>query len=100
MTNTIVTAKIDVEDDEKCARGFEERRVDGKRIVGHSGCAPIMNANFDMYWDSGYAVIVLCNVDSPIARQVNRSGNESGSDAAPSLTDGYNQARTELYFLA
>jgi hypothetical protein len=58
-----------------------------------------MNANFDMYWDSGYAVIVLCNVDSPIARQVNRSGNESGSDAAPSLADGYNQARTGTLLL-
>jgi len=40
-----------------------------------------MNANLDMYRDSGYTVIVLCNLDPPIAQQVNRSfGSESGSE--------------------
>ena len=72
LTNTITTAKIDVEDDEKYAYGFEESRVEGKRVVGHGGGAPGMNANLDMYWDSGYTVIVLCNLDPPIAQQVNR----------------------------
>ena len=46
--------------------------VDGKRVIGHGGGAPGMNANLDMYWDSGYTVIVLCNLDPPIAGQVNR----------------------------
>lgn len=31
-----------------------------------------MNANLDMYWDSGFTVIVLSNLDPPIAQQVNR----------------------------
>lgn len=72
LTTTITTGKIATEDEEKYAYGFEERLVDGKRVVGHGGGAPGMNANLDMYWDSGYTVIVLCNLDPPIAQQVNR----------------------------
>jgi len=30
-----------------------------------------MNANLDMYWDSGYTIVVLANVDPPVANQVN-----------------------------
>jgi hypothetical protein len=57
----------------KYAYGFEDKDGrGGKRAVGHGGGAPGMNANLDMYWDSGYTVIVLCNLDPPIAQQVNR----------------------------
>jgi hypothetical protein len=45
--------------------------VDGKRVVGHGGGAPGMIANLDMYWDSGYTVIVLANRDPRIADQLN-----------------------------
>jgi CubicO group peptidase (beta-lactamase class C family) len=73
LTSTITTAKVTPPDqDEKYAYGFEESMVDGKRVIGHGGGAPGMNANLDMYWDSGYTVIVLCNLDPPIAGQVNR----------------------------
>lgn len=72
LTTTITTGKVATEDEEKYAYGFEESRVEGKRVVGHGGGAPGMNANLDMYWDSGYTVIVLCNLDPPIAQQVNR----------------------------
>jgi CubicO group peptidase (beta-lactamase class C family) len=72
LTNTVLTGKVETEGGEKYAYGFEESHVDGRRIVGHGGGAPGMNANLDMYWDSGYTVVVLCNLDPPIAQQVNR----------------------------
>ncbi len=43
--------------------GFEVERVNGERIVGHSGGALGANTFFDMYLDSGYTVIVLSNYD-------------------------------------
>jgi CubicO group peptidase (beta-lactamase class C family) len=72
LTNTVLNGKVETDGDEKYAYGFEESHVDGKRVVGHGGGAPGMNANLDMYWDSGYTVVVLCNLDPPIAQQVNR----------------------------
>jgi len=72
LTNTIITPKVDVPDEpDKYGYGFMENHVDGKRVVGHGGGAPGMNANLDMYWDSGYTVVVLANLDPPIAQQVN-----------------------------
>jgi CubicO group peptidase (beta-lactamase class C family) len=72
LTNTIVTPKVDVPDEpDKYGYGFMENHVDGKRVVGHGGGAPGMNANLDMYWDTGYTVVVLANLDPPIAQQVN-----------------------------
>jgi CubicO group peptidase (beta-lactamase class C family) len=72
LTRTILSGKVETDRDEKYAYGFEESQVDGKRVVGHGGGAPGMNANLDMYWDSGYTVVVLCNLDPPIAQQINR----------------------------
>ena len=72
LTTTITSGKVAPDADRKYAYGFEESQVDGKRVVGHGGGAPGMNANLDMYWDSGYTVIVLTNLDPPIAQQVNR----------------------------
>ena len=72
LTDTVLSGKVETEDDVKYAYGFEESHVDGKRVVGHGGGAPGMNANLDVYWDSGYTVVVLCNLDPPIAQQVNR----------------------------
>lgn len=34
-----------------------------KRITGHNGGAPGINAWLDMYWEDGYTVAVLCNMD-------------------------------------
>jgi D-alanyl-D-alanine carboxypeptidase len=49
-----------------------DRFVDGKRVVGHAGGAPGMNATLDIYWDSGYTVVVLANLDPPIAQRINQ----------------------------
>ena len=52
------------------AYGWQERMVNGQRIVGHGGVALGVSAHFDLYLDSGYTVVVLSNYDAPIARRI------------------------------
>lgn len=44
--------------------GFGIKDVDGGRVVGHNGGFPGINANLDMYLDTGITVAVLANCDS------------------------------------
>ena len=50
--------------------GFQVGRPDDARTYGHGGGAPGMNAILRVYPESGQAVIVLCNVDSPAAARM------------------------------
>lgn len=52
----------------KYAYGFEDRVENGRRFVGHGGGAPGMNGMLTILWDEGYTVIVLANLDPPIAQ--------------------------------
>lgn len=72
MTKTITTGKVDPGPGfpGKYAYGFNDNRVSDRRIVGHGGGAPGMNAELSIVWDSGYAVIVLSNLDPPAAQNV------------------------------
>jgi CubicO group peptidase (beta-lactamase class C family) len=49
---------------------------DAVPVVGHAGTYPGANAQFDMYPTEGYVVVVLANIDPPIAQlvasQINR----------------------------
>ncbi|UCB51740.1 MAG: beta-lactamase family protein [Candidatus Zixiibacteriota bacterium] len=52
---------------------FQDKTVNGHRIVGHGGGAPGINANLDMYLGSGYTVAVMANYDgaaSKVARKI------------------------------
>jgi CubicO group peptidase (beta-lactamase class C family) len=44
--------------------GFQTDWRNGQQIVGHSGGFPGINSNLDMYLDSGWTVVVLCNYDN------------------------------------
>lgn len=72
LTNLVITGKAEVVPGEKYAYGFDERFVEGKRVVGHGGGAPGMNCDLRMYWDSGYTVIVMSNFSPPVAQQISR----------------------------
>lgn len=50
--------------------GFQLGRPDEARSYGHSGAAPGMNAILRVYPESGQAVIVLSNLDSPSASRI------------------------------
>jgi D-alanyl-D-alanine carboxypeptidase len=50
--------------------GFQVGPPDEVRTYGHGGGAPGMNAMLRVYPESGQAVIVLCNLDSPCASRL------------------------------
>jgi hypothetical protein len=57
--------------------GYGFRLDDGPlgQVVGHSGGFPGINANLDIFVDSGYVVAVMTNYDraaSPIARKIRK----------------------------
>jgi CubicO group peptidase (beta-lactamase class C family) len=52
------------------AYGFVDQEVSGQRIVGHAGAASGWNGQLDIYWESGYTVVVLANRDAPVAQRV------------------------------
>ncbi len=52
------------------AYGWQNVTVNGHRIVGHSGGAPGISAQFDLYLDLGYTAVVLANYDALIAPRI------------------------------
>lgn len=72
LTETVITGKTQPgkNPDIKYAYGFQDERIGGRRIVGHGGGAPGMNALLDMYLDGGYTVVVLSNLGPPTAQRV------------------------------
>jgi len=71
LTHVVTAGKVDTPVGGKYAYGFSESMMDGKRVIGHNGGAPGVNANLDIYWDSGYTVVVLANLDPPVAENIN-----------------------------
>jgi CubicO group peptidase (beta-lactamase class C family) len=69
-TEILLAGKADTPWGAKYAYGFEDQRVNGKRIVGHGGGFPGINGQLDIYLDSGYTVAVLANMDPPAAQRV------------------------------
>ena len=71
-TALILTGKIqrDADPEVMYAFGFMECRFNGSRIVGHGGGFPGINAQLDMYLDSGYTVAIAANYDPPAATVV------------------------------
>lgn len=55
---------------------FEERFVNGHRIIGHSGGAGGINSNLGMYMDLGYTVAIMSNYDPPAAQNIARKLEE------------------------
>jgi CubicO group peptidase (beta-lactamase class C family) len=52
---------------------YSDNRINGQRYIGHNGGAPGINAEFSVFPDSGYTVVVLSNTDfnaSPVADQI------------------------------
>ena len=52
------------------AYGWQNVTINGHRIVGHSGGAPGISAQFDLYLDLGYTAVVLANYDALIAPRI------------------------------
>jgi len=63
------------------AYGFVDDRAGAERIVGHSGGAPGINGNLDMFWDSDLTVVVLANVDGTAQLIQRKTRGLLGADA-------------------
>jgi CubicO group peptidase (beta-lactamase class C family) len=63
MTETVLAGKIGTPGGGRYAYGFIDDRVNGSRVVGHSGGFPGISSQLDMYWDTGCTVAVLTNLD-------------------------------------
>lgn len=69
-TELVTTSRVDAPDLGPGGRygyGFTEQRPRGKSVRGHSGGAPGINAQLDMFWDGSYTVVVVGNRDYPNA---------------------------------
>jgi CubicO group peptidase (beta-lactamase class C family) len=70
MTDMTLTGKVEYSASRKYAYGFANDVVGGQRIAFHDGGANGISAEFDLYRDIGYTVVVLSNYDHPVARPV------------------------------
>ena len=58
---TVTTGKIRLTEDFAYGYGFGDHLLAGQRFVGHNGGAPGTNAEFSLFPELGYTVIVLAN---------------------------------------
>jgi CubicO group peptidase (beta-lactamase class C family) len=69
----MTTFKVEEAPGEGYAYLYADRRVNGRRYIGHNGGAPGINAEFSVFPDSAYVIVVLSNVDAnatPVADQI------------------------------
>jgi D-alanyl-D-alanine carboxypeptidase len=70
-TDLLTTGKVATPRGGKYAFGFSDEGAEsGARHFGHGGGAPGMNAELQIYPQSGYVIAVLANMDPPAATQV------------------------------
>ncbi|HMJ51220.1 MAG TPA: serine hydrolase domain-containing protein [Polyangiaceae bacterium] len=71
MTETVTSPKVEMPyGQRKYGYGFESRLVHGKEIHGHSGAAPGINGDLEIFSDGSYIVAVLANYEPPAAQDV------------------------------
>ena len=75
-TEIVLAGKVEYRPNARYAYGFANDIVNGARIVFHDGGANGVSAEFDMYPDLGYTVVVLSNLDHPSARPVVKKAQE------------------------
>ena len=59
----VSTAKVDRDENRGYAYFFEEKFLNGERIIGHGGGAAGIHANLAMFMDSGWTVAMMSNYD-------------------------------------
>jgi CubicO group peptidase (beta-lactamase class C family) len=71
-TATVLTGRVDRPDKPGItyAYGWQNVTINGHRIVGHSGGAPGVSAQFDLYLDLGHTAVILANYDALIAPRI------------------------------
>ncbi|UCE25150.1 MAG: serine hydrolase [Candidatus Zixiibacteriota bacterium] len=62
----ITTGKIERDETRRYGYFFEDKTVNGERVVGHGGGAAGINANLAMFVESGWTVALMSNYDMGI----------------------------------
>jgi CubicO group peptidase (beta-lactamase class C family) len=70
LTEKITSGKVDSAFGSKYGYGFDTGEINGKSVRGHSGGAPGINSDLQMFWDGSYTVIVMGNYDPPAAQDL------------------------------
>jgi CubicO group peptidase (beta-lactamase class C family) len=70
LTEKITSGKVDSAFGSKYGYGFDTEEINGKSVRGHSGGAPGINSDLQMFWDGSYTVIVMGNYDPPAAQEL------------------------------
>lgn len=70
LVNEFTEGKVTMGPDLKYAYGFGEGSLNGWRHVGHNGGAPGVGTEFLSFPDLGFDVVVLTNVNMPVATDV------------------------------
>jgi CubicO group peptidase (beta-lactamase class C family) len=77
LTDTVLAGKVDTNrpgpGQDRYAYGFDDRRINGVRIVGHNGGSPGYEGQLDLYPDRGYTIVILTNQDQVLAPALRRS---------------------------
>lgn len=78
-TELVTAGKVKVPwgPDAQYGYGFEDGKVNGKRVIGHGGGAPGMNAMLRVMPESGYVVAALSNYDPPVAQMLAQQAAEA-----------------------
>lgn len=69
----MTTYKVQQGQDDGYAYLYADNRINGQRYIGHNGGAPGINAEFSVFPDSAYTIVVLSNTDfnaSPVADKI------------------------------
>ena len=67
---TMTTGKVQRDNQIQYAYLFQEKFINGHRIIGHSGGAGGINSHLSMYMDLGYTVAIMSNYDPPAAMNI------------------------------
>jgi CubicO group peptidase (beta-lactamase class C family) len=60
----LTTGKVERDENTRYGYLFEDTRVNGQRVVGHSGGAMGISSTLGMYLDTGWTVAIMSNYDS------------------------------------
>ena len=66
----MTTGKVVRDTSTQYAYLFQEKFINGHRVIGHSGGAAGVNSHLSMYMDLGYTVAIMSNYDPPAAMNI------------------------------
>jgi CubicO group peptidase (beta-lactamase class C family) len=69
-TSLMETGNVDMVRDGSYGYGLMVHPLNGNTCIGHAGGYPGMNADVELCNDSKYVVVVLANVDPPVAQRL------------------------------